>query len=179
MPPRISFRYLPLLFIPLFLRFTAAARPFVLVISNDDLIKDYAADSLPSESEWDDFSPLPAAFFVDPWISILDPSSSDLTTSNEFSSSLSDLVASFSSGDPEAASGAAAQIAAEASAGVPAAQSVIGFLYGAGVLRKPDRARHFMYHSFAADGGDMHSKMALAYSYFRQEVSNVSCQRRE
>jgi SEL1 protein len=174
MPPRITFLFLLLLLLGL----TAAARPFVLVISNEDLIKDYPSDSLPPESEWDDFAPLSTSF-VDPWLAILDPSSTDLITSDDFTSSLSDLVTSFSSGDPAAASGAASQIAAEAAAGVPTAQSVIGFLYGAGVLRKPDRARHFMYHSFAADGGDMHSKMALAYSYFRQEVSNVSCQRRE
>ncbi|KAJ4750823.1 ERAD-associated E3 ubiquitin-protein ligase component HRD3 [Rhynchospora pubera] len=172
MPRRSTFPHLlPLLLLLLLslLRFTVAVRPFVLVISNEDLIKDYSSDSLPSESEWDDFSP-PSASFADPWLSVLDPSSSDLSTSDEFSSSLSDLIAAFSSGDPAAASAAAAQIAAEASDGAPAAQSVIGFLYGAGVLRTPDKARHFMYHSFAADGGDLHSKMALAYSYFRQEM---------
>lgn len=175
MPRRITFPYLlPLLVLLLpLLRLTAAVRPFVLVITNDDIIKDYSSDSLPSESEWDDFSSLSASF-VDPWLSILDPTSSDLTTSDDLSSSLSDLITSFSTGDPAAASAAAAHIAADAAAGVPAAQSVIGFLYGSGVLRKPDRARHFMYHSFAADGGDLHSKMALAYSYFRQEVSNLS-----
>lgn len=51
------------------------------------------------------------------------------------------------------------------------AQSVLGFCYGSGVGMKMNRGKSMVYHQFAADGGNAQSKLALAYSYFRQTVS--------
>ncbi|KAJ3681662.1 hypothetical protein LUZ60_014235 [Juncus effusus] len=168
---------LTLLILTLSFTLATAVRPFVLVISNNDLIKDpsSSSSSLPSDSDsdsdWDDFAAPPPSSY-DPWLSVLDPSSAEggFNSSDNFVSSLSDLISAFSDGDPAAASVAAGRISAAANGGEAAAQSVLGFLYGSGVLRKPDRAKHFLFHHFAAEDGDLHSKMALAYSYFRQEM---------
>lgn len=65
---------------------------------------------------------------------------------------------------------AASEIEAAASKGYPHAQSVMGFLYNMGITKERSGAKAFMYHHFAADAGNMHSKMALAYTYSRQEM---------
>lgn len=49
-------------------------------------------------------------------------------------------------------------------------QSMMGYLYNMGVLRERSKAKGFMYHYFAAEAGNMQSKMALAYTYTRQDV---------
>ncbi|CAA3003413.1 ERAD-associated E3 ubiquitin-protein ligase component HRD3A-like isoform X2 [Olea europaea var. sylvestris] len=65
---------------------------------------------------------------------------------------------------------AVSEIEAAAAAGNPHAQSVIGFWYNMGMTREMSQAKAFLYHSFAADGGNLQSKMALAYTYYRQEM---------
>lgn len=58
-----------------------------------------------------------------------------------------------------------------AAAGYAHAQSALGFLYGMGQMRDRSKGKAFLYHHFAAEGGNMQSKMALAYTYLRQDVS--------
>ncbi|CAA2967083.1 ERAD-associated E3 ubiquitin- ligase component HRD3A [Olea europaea subsp. europaea] len=49
------------------------------------------------------------------------------------------------------------------------AQSVIGSWYNMGLTREISQANLFFSHSFAAEDGNLQSKMALAYTYYRQE----------
>lgn len=66
------------------------------------------------------------------------------------------------------------EIEAAASYGHPHARSVLGFLHGSGQMREKNKAKAFMYHHFAAEGGNMQSKMSLAYTYFKQDVLSHS-----
>jgi SEL1 protein len=166
----------------------AAVRSFVLVLSGDDFLKDSAAHpSLPSgdsadADEWDDFaddSPT-ADPLLSPssWVPFLDPASSSTASDDEpdstadalFVAGARAMISAASSGDDVAFATAAAQIEAAAAEGHPGAQSALAFLSGAGMTRPASRSRAFLLHKFAADAGDLQSKMALAYSYFRQEV---------
>jgi SEL1 protein len=52
----------------------------------------------------------------------------------------------------------------------PGAQFALAFLTGARMTRTTSRSLTFLLLKFATDVGDLQSKMALAYSYFRQEV---------
>lgn len=61
--------------------------------------------------------------------------------------------------------------------GNPHAQSVLGFLYGLGQIKERNKAKAFLYHYFAAEGGNSQSKLALAYTYYRQHVSCFDCMR--
>jgi SEL1 protein len=165
----------------------AAVRPFVLVLSGDDFLKDPsgAHPSLPSADgdadDWDDFADDSPA--TDPllspssWVPLLDPTSSSPSddepgspTDALFVAGTRAMISAASSGDEAAFSTAAAQIEAAAAGGHPGAQSALAFLTGAGMTRPVSRSRAFLLHKFAADAGDLQSKMALAYSYFRQEV---------
>jgi SEL1 protein len=168
-----------------------AVRPFVLVLSVEDFLKDSSAHpSLPSADsagadddaeEWDDFADdSPGA---DPllspssWVPLLDPASSppsgdepDSPADSLFVAGARAMLSAASDGDDAAFITAAAQIEAAATAGHPGAQSALAFLSGAGMTRPASRSRAFLLHKFAADAGDLQSKMAIAYSYFRQEV---------
>ncbi|KAK3151100.1 hypothetical protein QOZ80_3AG0241710 [Eleusine coracana subsp. coracana] len=164
-----------------------AVRPFVLVLSGDDFLKDSAAHpSLPSadsadDDEWDDFaddSPT-ADPLLSPssWVPLLDPASPsasddepDSTADALFVAGARAMISAASAGDDAAFATAAAQIEAAAAEGHPGAQSGLAFLSGAGMTRPASRSRAFLLHKFAADAGDLQSKMALAYSYFRQEM---------
>eukprot|EP00271_Cylindrocystis_brebissonii_P006534 TRINITY_DN19309_c0_g1_i1.p1 TRINITY_DN19309_c0_g1~~TRINITY_DN19309_c0_g1_i1.p1 ORF type:complete len:740 (-),score=130.61 TRINITY_DN19309_c0_g1_i1:357-2576(-) len=53
--------------------------------------------------------------------------------------------------------------------GHPHAQSVLAYLHASGYGVPLSEAKAFMYHTFAAKGGSFQSKMALAYSYLRQQ----------
>ena len=165
----------------------SAVRPFVLVLSGDDFLKDAsgAHPSLPSaegdSDEWDDFADDSPA--TDPlrspssWVPLLDPTTSsasdykpDSPSDALFIAGARTMISAVSLGDAVAFSTACAQIEAAAAAGHPGAQSALAFLSGAGMTRPVSRSRAFLLHKFAADAGDLQSKMALAYSYFRQEV---------
>lgn len=65
---------------------------------------------------------------------------------------------------------AVAEIEAASVLGHPHGQSAMGFLYSMGIGRERSDAKAFLYHYFASEGGNMQSKMALAYTYYRQEV---------
>lgn len=55
------------------------------------------------------------------------------------------------------------------------AESTLAFLYASGSGVQQSDAKAFLYHHFAAHGGNLQSKMALAYSYSRQQVPGLSC----
>lgn len=154
----------------------------MLVLSQEDL-KEAAADSInlvddPSDTGFDDFidSEAKPDYVLDPgsWSPIFEPATAPqvhLEHEGEYYSSVSKIVKAYSRGDERAMEKAASEIEAAASAGHPHAQSILGFLYGMGIGRERSKAKSFLYHHFAAEGGNMQSKMALAYTYSRQEVS--------
>ncbi|AQL07900.1 ERAD-associated E3 ubiquitin-protein ligase component HRD3A [Zea mays] len=169
------------------LRPAAAVRPFVLVLSGEDFLKDPAAHpSLPSadsddDDGWDDFaddspaadpllSPSSWAPLLDPTISLPSGDETDSPADALFVAGTRAMLSAASDGDDAAFTTAAAQIEASAEAGHPGAQSALAFLTGAGMTRPASRSLAFLLHKFAADAGDLQSKMALAYSYFRQEM---------
>ncbi|CAK9312112.1 unnamed protein product [Citrullus colocynthis] len=161
------------------------ARPFLIVISQDDL-KDGAppedsSDSANSDSaEWDEFGEPESqnsALELDPgsWRPIFEPdspaSASDPdATEDLYYTVVGKMMSAVSSGDLRLMEDAVADIdQAAAENGDPHAQSVLGLLYGMGIMKETNKAKAFMYHHFAAEGNKQ-SKMALAYIYFRQEM---------
>ncbi|KAK3170514.1 hypothetical protein Dsin_033106 [Dipteronia sinensis] len=54
--------------------------------------------------------------------------------------------------------------------GDPNARSLLAFLYGMGMTRERNNAKAFLYHHFAPKAENIQSKMALAYSYLRQDT---------
>ncbi|XP_078445074.1 HCP-like superfamily protein isoform X4 [Wolffia australiana] len=123
--------------------FSAVGRPFIILITRDDL-KD--PSSVSESVEWDEFNDPDSRSEdeLDPgsWRPIFESSSA--ANSSNFS--------------------------AAASAGCPHSQSAMGFFYGTGIMRPLNRPKALLYHQFATDGGNMQSKMVLAYTYLRQEM---------
>jgi SEL1 protein len=113
------------------------------------------------------------------WVPFLDPTTSSASDDGKpdspfdalFVAGARAMISAASSGDDGAFSTACAQIEAAAAGGHPGAQSALAFLSGAGMTRPVSRSRAFLLHKLAADAGDLQSMMALAYFYFRQEVS--------
>ena len=164
------------------------ARQFVLVISHDDIkdSPDSAAD--PDSPEWDEFGDSSDAHKsdeeLDPgsWRPIFEPDASSGAGAPEppaskadalYYSGVSKMISAVSSGDEAMFDDGASEIEAAAAAGHAHAQSVRGFLHGTGQMREKNKAKAFMYHYFAANGGNMQSKMTLAYTYFKQDVSSL------
>ncbi|XP_021801481.1 ERAD-associated E3 ubiquitin-protein ligase component HRD3A [Prunus avium] len=163
------------------------ARPYVLVLSQDDLLNTPTSpdDSPPADStqndspEWDEFgdsgSPQ-SEEELDPgsWRPIFEPDPFRPDPANNpderYYSTVSKLIKSVSSGDTTLMDDAVSEIEESASRGLPHARSVLGFLYATGQMRKQNKAKAFTYHYFASEGGNMQSKMALAYTYFRQDM---------
>lgn len=171
---------------------SSLARPFVLVLSQEDF-KDAPSDDASSSSatsdpdssaEWDEFGDSDAHHSeedLDPgsWRPIFEPDSSSSSSSTAQPSSESEalyysgvgkMMSAVTSGDVRLMEEASGEIEAAAESGYPAAQSVLGFLCGMGLLRERSKSKGFLYHHFAAEGGNMQSKMALAYTYTRQDV---------
>ncbi|CAI5513165.1 unnamed protein product [Closterium sp. Naga37s-1] len=53
--------------------------------------------------------------------------------------------------------------------GFPHAHSALGFLHASGYGVPMNQVKAFLHHTFAASGGSVHSKMALAFSHLRQQ----------
>ncbi|XP_010265046.1 PREDICTED: ERAD-associated E3 ubiquitin-protein ligase component HRD3A [Nelumbo nucifera] len=167
----LSFSLLPL---------HAIARPFVLVLTKDDLIDNPSPsddDSSAGDPEWDEFSDSDnnSEEELDPgsWRPIFEPDVDVPPKTEEeeiYYSGVRKMISAATSGDPRAMGEAASLIESAAVAGFPHAQSALGFLFGTGQLREQSGAKAFLYHHFAAEGGNMQSKMALAYNYFRQDM---------
>ncbi|KAK3036989.1 hypothetical protein RJ639_029978 [Escallonia herrerae] len=159
------------------------ARPFVLVLSQDDL-KDAASDQPDdlSADDWDEFdSDSKPEDELDPgsWRPVYEPDSSTPAPTGTgpvadamYYSGLRKMVGAMSEeeGDPGMMERAVSEIEAAAAGGHPHAQSAMGFLYSVGMAREKNRTKGFLYHTFASDGGNLQSKMALAYTYSRQEM---------
>nr|VDD30701.1 unnamed protein product [Brassica oleracea] len=62
------------------------------------------------------------------------------------------------------------EIEAASSSGDPHSQSLMGFVYGTGMMREKSKSKSFLRHNFAAEGGNMQSKMTLAFTYLRQNM---------
>lgn len=171
----------------------SAARPLILLLSKTDAAdtSDAAAADDEGPSDGDDF-PDPDHVpddLLDPgsWRSIVEPESPSNSSSSLLSPSPPDpdsisaieslyltgvhkMVSAVASSDPRSLEGAAAEIDAAAQAGHPHAQSTLAYFFGFGTAKETDIAKAFLYHHFAAKGGNMQSKMAVAYTYLRQEV---------
>ncbi|KAK4775503.1 hypothetical protein SAY87_023464 [Trapa incisa] len=158
------------------------ARPFVLFLSQDDIndIGNSPDDIDPAHldsAEWDEFGDTETKTDeeLDPgsWRPIFETDSDQVLRPEEDSlyySGMSKMVSSANPGDERLMEVAASEIEASALAGNPHAQSVLGFLYGMGQMRGRSKAKAFLYHHFAAEAGNMQSKMALAYTYSRQDM---------
>ncbi|XP_027125942.1 ERAD-associated E3 ubiquitin-protein ligase component HRD3A isoform X1 [Coffea arabica] len=181
------------------------ARPFVLVLSQDDLnikdpVTDGVSDSDPTDSDFDDFidSDAKPDYELDPgsWSPIFEPSTNNSPYFNSSSSSpdedvennngenfdliyylgVKKMVTAARRGDERGMAEAAMEIETAAAAGHSHSQSVMGFLYGMGIMRERSKAKAFLHHYFAAEGGNMQSKMALAYTYYRQDMHEKAVQ---
>ncbi|KAJ6818107.1 putative ERAD-associated E3 ubiquitin-protein ligase component HRD3 [Iris pallida] len=162
-----------------------AVRPYLLFVTSDDILANSDNSDDSSSAEWDEFGDpdFPSSDAdLDPgsWIPILDPSSSAAGDANSSSSSseadslyfsgVRGMISAASDGDLAAMDSAAADLAAAAHAGNPHAQSALGFLHAAGIAARQSRPKAVLYHQFASDGGNLQSKMVLAYTYYRQDM---------
>ncbi|XP_074310777.1 ERAD-associated E3 ubiquitin-protein ligase component HRD3A [Silene latifolia] len=164
---------------------TFAKRPYVLVLTQDDLrdTPDSNAASDSDSSEWDEFgdsesdsdSSLSSSsddLNSGSWRPVLEPEpeSESVPDRGLYYSGLSKLIDAVSSSDVMMMQEASSEIETAAKGGDPHARSVLGFLYQLGIGRERDQAKAFLYHHFAASGGNLHSKMALAHTYARQHM---------
>ncbi|KAF9671302.1 hypothetical protein SADUNF_Sadunf12G0033200 [Salix dunnii] len=163
------------------------ARPYVLVLSQEDL-KDIPSspattDVDPTESppEWDEFgdSDSKPEHELDPgsWRPIFEPDAAATSASNldpemeQYYSAVEKMFSAVTNGEVRVVEEAVAEIEELATVkGNSHARSVLGFLYGLGQIKERDKAKAFLYHHFAADGGNLQSKSALAYTYYRQQM---------
>ena len=159
------------------------ARPFVLVLSQDEL-KDAQNDDaspLDSDSSWEDDefdgTHVKPDDELDPgsWRRLFEPattSTSDDSTLSSYYAAVEKMISASTNGDARIMEEATVEIETSANTeGDPHARSVLGFLYGIGMMRERNKAKAFLNHYFAAEGGNAQSMMALAYTYSRQEVS--------
>lgn len=80
------------------------------------------------------------------------------------------MVEGISEGEPKMLEEAIKHLNVEADRGNGHAQSTLAFLHGSGYGMEQSDSKAFLYHHFAAEGGNLQSKMALAYSYSRRQV---------
>ncbi|CAA0830183.1 ERAD-associated E3 ubiquitin-protein ligase component HRD3A [Striga hermonthica] len=163
------------------------ARPFVLVLSQDDLSDAAAAAAASNQpsppddvSDFDDFpeSESKSDSILDPgsWSPLFEPDLNsrdpNLSDNDEviYYNGVRRMVEAAAKGEFRIMEEAAAEIEAAAADGHPHGQSVMGLLYSMGIGRERNEGKAFLHHHFAAQGGNMQSKMALAYTYYRQEM---------
>nr|GMD03485.1 ERAD-associated E3 ubiquitin-protein ligase component HRD3A [Ipomoea batatas] len=177
-----NLRYL-LLLLALVFPVATLGRQFVLVISQDD-IKDLGTDATAAAGETDSTEPGFDDFIdsdakpdheLDPgsWSPIFEPGTDPANQDEQeaaYYQAVRKMVTASSRGDARGMEEAASEMEAAAASGHSHAQSVMGFLYGMGMVRERNKAKSFLFHHFASEGGNMQSKMALAYAYTRQEM---------
>ncbi|KAK8503969.1 hypothetical protein V6N12_019136 [Hibiscus sabdariffa] len=156
------------------------ARPFVLVLSQDDLkdVQNDDASLLESDSSWDDDdfggTHVKPDDELDPgsWRRLFEPSTTPISSSlDSYYTAVDKMISASTNGDARLMEEAAAEIETAANTeGDPHARSVLGFLYGMGMMRERNKAKNFLNHYFAAESGNAQSKMALAYTYSRQDM---------
>ncbi|XP_028756608.1 ERAD-associated E3 ubiquitin-protein ligase component HRD3A [Neltuma alba] len=177
--------FLSLLIFSLFPHFLIA-RSVVLLLSQDSVKEGLTSSDSPSDpdsdAEWDNFGDSDTHKSdeeLDPgsWRPIFEPDS-DATTAEPgtesaalYYSGIGKIMSAVSSGEVTMMEDATGEIEAACESGYPAAQSVLGFLHGMGIMKERSKAKAFLHHHFAAEGGNMQSKMALAFAYTRQDMS--------
>ncbi|KAI6683515.1 hypothetical protein NL676_029428 [Syzygium grande] len=162
-----------------------AARPFFLILSQDDLKEASAAappDEVVDSADWDEFGDAESRpeEELDPgsWRPMFEPDGGEplppaaggSAPEELYYSGVSKMMAAASSGEGRLMEEAVSEFEDGAAAGYAHAQSALGFLYGMGQMRDRSKGKAFLYHHFAAEGGNMQSKMALAYTYLRQDM---------
>nr|XP_043616685.1 ERAD-associated E3 ubiquitin-protein ligase component HRD3A-like [Erigeron canadensis] len=168
-----------------------SARPFVLVLSQDDLkdgpIDDTSAiteEDPNSVTDWDEFgeSDNKSDDELDPgtWRPIFEPNNNinieinnNENNDNDYYLVVRKLVEAVSGGGESSVRVDDVAVEIEKMAeksGDPNVLSLLGFLYNYGIGKEKNGGKAFMYHYFASQGGNMQSKMALAYTYSRQEL---------
>ncbi|KAH7315088.1 hypothetical protein KP509_21G033500 [Ceratopteris richardii] len=90
---------------------------------------------------------------------------------NAYITGIHKLLDAASLGDPDILAESVSYLAKAASEGHAHAQSTLAFLYSNGIGVKYIDSMAFLYHSFASSSGNYQSKLALAYSYFRQQMN--------
>ncbi|AAG12779.1 hypothetical protein; 26401-23451 [Arabidopsis thaliana] len=152
------------------------ARPFVLVLSNEDLNGGFNDNGAYESSDFDEFgeSEPKSEEELDPgsWRRIFETNESTVhaSASPQYYSGLHKILSAASEGNTTLMEEAVSEIDSSASSGDPHAQSVMGFVYGIGMMRETSRSKSILHHHFAAAGGNMQSKMALAFRYLRQNM---------
>ncbi|CAK9276017.1 unnamed protein product [Sphagnum jensenii] len=126
-----------------------------------------------SAVEWDEFgdSEDRTDDDLDPgsWSQILEnPESSK--QGREYAIGVRMMFQGVSEGEPQVLSEAIRHLQADADQGNAHAQSTLAFLLGIGYGTEQSNPKAFLLHHFAAEGGNFQSKMALAYSYSRQQM---------
>ncbi|KAL3748991.1 hypothetical protein ACJRO7_010129 [Eucalyptus globulus] len=156
-----------------------AARPFFLILTQEDLKEVAAAppDELLDSADWDEFgdSESRPEEELDPgsWRPMFEsgePPAAGSEPEELYYSGVSKMMAAASSGEGRLMEEAVSEFEVSAAAGYAHAQSALGFLHGTGQMRDRSKGKAFLYHHFAAEGGNMQSKMALAYTYMRQDM---------
>ncbi|KAK6249797.1 Sel1-like repeat - like 1 [Theobroma cacao] len=160
------------------------ARQFVLVLSQDDLkdAQNDDASSPDSDASWDDDdfggTHVRPDDELDPgsWRRLFEPSSTPTSTFDDgtlgsYYAAVEKMISASTNGDARMMEEAAAEIETAANTeGDPHARSVLGFLHGMGMMLERNKAKAFLNHYFAAEGGNAQSMMALAYTYSRQDM---------
>ncbi|KAI3762246.1 hypothetical protein L1987_52671 [Smallanthus sonchifolius] len=136
---------------------TVTARPFVLVLSQDDL-KDGHVDDSPDDPssvvDWDEFGEPDSRSDeeLDPgsWRPVFEPDESNSAAEVVINPQLEEAMADVAS-----------EIESIAAAGNTHEQSLLGFLYNLGISRERNGAKAFMYHHFAADSVILYAELAV------------------
>lgn len=154
------------------------AQSFVITLSDDSFNSSFDDNGIDEYSDLDEFgeSELNPEQELDPgsWRPIFEPNNSIVdSTLTQYYSGLQKIISAASEGNTRLMEEAVNELDACGSAGDPQAQSMMGFIYGMGITRETDGSKSFLQHQLAADGGNMQSKMALAFRYIRQDVSKL------
>ncbi|KFK41793.1 hypothetical protein AALP_AA2G172800 [Arabis alpina] len=152
---------------------------FVLKFSDDDFHSGFDNNSTNEYSDSDEFLQ-PESISeqdLDPgsWLPIFEQNDSALTSAGYYSG-LQKILFAASEGNTMLMEEAVTELEASASIGDPHSQSLMGFVYGIGMIREKSGSKSFLQHQFAAEGGNMQSKMALAFRYIRLDMHEKAVQ---
>lgn len=170
----------------------ACARNFVIVWEDDDIKHEFGSngeeftddmvdrkglfgfmESQEPSLEWDEFgdSEETTEDVLDPgsWIHIPEHEDRD-ERPDEYAAAVRKMMESVSKVEPLLLDEAIRGLKSEAESGNAHALSTLAFLSASGYGVQQSDAKSFLFHHFAANGGNLQSKMALAYSYSRQQM---------
>eukprot|EP00252_Welwitschia_mirabilis_P001496 TRINITY_DN1135_c0_g1_i1.p1 TRINITY_DN1135_c0_g1~~TRINITY_DN1135_c0_g1_i1.p1 ORF type:complete len:678 (+),score=132.79 TRINITY_DN1135_c0_g1_i1:342-2375(+) len=173
----------------------AFGRHFIFILDNEDLkdegqgggLRGEAGESLESSivtedsGEWDEFEDAEdrtdEEFNPGSWKRVLEEAFARENMSEielMYISGINKMMNAVSEGLPDIMNEAVSDLQQAADAGNAHAQSTLGFLHGIGSGVEQSDAKAFLYHHFAAEGGNYQSKMAMAYTYYRQQMFDKS-----